>query len=100
MPVTKPDATWLLIRSGLNNPNTIHIKNKIIENVVVRQRYLRWPVSRNLKQKLIKQKILNIERRALETEAEDEFLVPEMGIIFHQVPKDGPVADRDHGFGD
>ncbi len=43
---------------------TPYVKNKKIENVVVRQTNLRWPVPRNLKQKLKHQKILDIKRRA------------------------------------
>jgi len=29
-----------------------------------------------------------------------EILMPVMGVIFHQMPKDGAVADGDHGLGD
>src|SRR5713101_291827 len=32
-------------------------------------------------------------------EAQDEVLVPEMGVIAHDVPEDRPVADLDHRFG-
>src|SRR6185503_5468879 len=33
-------------------------------------------------------------------EAEDEVLVPEVGVVLHQVPEDRPVADLDHRLGD
>jgi len=35
----------------------------------------------------------------LVAEAEDEVLVPVMGVELHQVPHDRPVADRHHGLG-
>ena len=41
-----------------------HVKNKKVENVIVRQASLRWPVPRDLKQKLCNQKITKIQRRA------------------------------------
>ena len=41
-----------------------HVKNNKIKNVVVRQADLRWPVSRNLRQKLNGQEILDVQRRA------------------------------------
>ena len=37
---------------------------------------------------------------ALVAKTEDEVLVPEMGIVFHQVPEDRPRPDLHHGFGD
>ena len=43
---------------------TPHVKNKKVENVIVRQASLRWPVTRNLKQKLRNQKFTDIRRRA------------------------------------
>ena len=36
---------------------------------------------------------------ALVAEAEDEVLVPVLGIGFHDVPEDGFAPDGDHGFG-
>ena len=36
---------------------------------------------------------------ALVAEAEDEVLVPVVGIGFHDVPEDGLTPDGDHGFG-
>ena len=36
----------------------------------------------------------------LVAEAEDEVLVPEVGVVLHQVPEDRPVADLDHRLGD
>src|ERR1700741_582841 len=32
------------------------------------------------------------------TEGEDEVFMPVVGIILHNMPKDRPVADRDHRF--
>ena len=43
---------------------TPHVKNKKVENVIIRQASLRWPVPRNLKHKLTSQKITDIRRRA------------------------------------
>lgn len=43
---------------------TSHVKNKKVENVIVRQASLRWPVPCNLNQKLSSQKITEIRRRA------------------------------------
>ena len=43
---------------------TPHVKNNKIEDVVIRQSSLRWPVPRNLKKKLQGKKIQNIKRRA------------------------------------
>ena len=36
----------------------------------------------------------------LVAEAEDEFLVPEVGVVLHHVPENRPVADVDHRLGD
>ncbi len=43
---------------------TPHVKKQQINNVVIRQSSLRWPVPRNLKQKLKHQTIYDIQRRA------------------------------------
>ena len=41
-----------------------HVVKQTIQDVVIRQASLRWPITRNLKQKLKQQKILALERRA------------------------------------
>lgn len=41
-----------------------HIRKQKVNNVIVRQSSLRWPVTRNLKQKLTNQTIKDIQRRA------------------------------------
>ena len=40
-----------------------------------------------------------LDHIAFVAEAEDEILVPEMGIVFHQVPENRPRADLHHGLG-
>src|SRR6185369_4800628 len=41
-----------------------------------------------------------LDHVGLVAEAEDEVLVPEVGVVLHQVPEDRPVADLDHRLGD
>ncbi len=41
-----------------------HVVKQTIQDVVIRQASLRWPITRGLKQKLNKQKILTLNRRA------------------------------------
>ena len=41
-----------------------HVKNQQIKDVVIRQASLRWPVPKNLKQKIKDQKIHDLQRRA------------------------------------
>ncbi len=41
-----------------------HVYKQTVENVIIRQRSLRWPVTRGLKQKLKQQVIRDVERRA------------------------------------
>src|SRR5262249_10349096 len=37
---------------------------------------------------------------AFVAEAENKVLVPEVGVVFHQVPENRPRPDLHHGFGD
>ena len=41
-----------------------HVLKQTVQDVVIRQSRLRWPITRGLKQKLIKQNILDLQRRA------------------------------------
>ena len=61
---------------------TPHVKKQQVKNVVIRQASLRWPVPRNLKQKLKDQTIKDIQRRAkyLLFETQPGYLIVHLGM--------------------
>jgi len=77
-----------------------HIVGKTIENVLVRQRQLRWLIADNFEQNLCGQLIQNVERRAkyLLIHTQDGVLIVHLGMSgnLRIVPAHAPVNLHDH----
>lgn len=77
-----------------------HLQNQTVTDVIVRQRQLRWPVSAEIPQKIIGEKILSVSRRG-------KYLLvqfPQSHVLMHLgmsgslrlVPKQQPPQKHDH----
>lgn len=79
---------------------TPHIVGKTIENVLVRQRQLRWLISNDFEQNLHQQTIQNVERRAkyLLIHTQDGALIVHLGMSgnLRIVPISAPTNLHDH----
>ena len=77
-----------------------HIEQQRINNVIVRQRSLRWPIPHNLKAKLIDNKIIQLQRRAkyllLKTNSGTLILHLGMSGKFRILSKNLPAQAHDH----
>jgi formamidopyrimidine-DNA glycosylase len=79
---------------------TPHLQNQIIEDVIVRQRQLRWPVPRNLKTMLHGQSIEQIDRRGkyLLLKTANGTLIMHLGMSgsLRVLPCNTPAQKHDH----
>jgi formamidopyrimidine-DNA glycosylase len=77
-----------------------HILQQTVNNVIIRQKQLRWPISPALKKDIIKQRITAVERRAkyilLRTDAGTVILHLGMSGSLHIVDHDSVADKHDH----
>ncbi len=79
---------------------TPHIKGKRVSRIIVRNRQLRWPVSRRLEQELTGEVIRDVQRRAkyllLESDAGTAILHLGMSGSLQVIASDKPAGKHDH----
>lgn len=77
-----------------------HIVDQCVEDLIIRQAKLRWPIPRNLKKKLVKQKVNSVERRGkyLLVHTDNGTMLMHLGMSgrLQVIDKDQPHEKHDH----